>query len=62
MILKDLKGDSLDLLFSSVFLSILQMFIPEVTLIRDQIWINIDAYDCMTLRVAADTAYFLLKT
>jgi len=54
MILKDLKGDSLDLLFSSVFLFILQMFSSEVTLICDQIWINIGAYDCMTLRVAAD--------
>jgi len=46
MILKDLKGDllfSLDLFFSSVFLSILQMFSPEVALIRNQIWINIGA-------------------
>jgi len=27
-----------DLIFSSVFLTILQIFSPEVTLIRDQVW------------------------
>jgi len=30
----------MDLLFSSVFLTILQIFSPKVTLIRDQVWIN----------------------
>jgi len=37
--------NSLDLLFSSVFLTILQIFCSEVTLIRDQVWINVGAYD-----------------
>jgi len=34
-----------DLFFSSVFLIILQIFSPEVTLIRDQVLINVDACD-----------------
>jgi len=32
-----------DLLFSTVFLTILQIFSTEVTLIRDQGWITVDA-------------------
>jgi len=32
------------LFFSSVFLTILQIFSVEVTLIRDQGWINVGAY------------------
>jgi len=39
--------NEIDLLFSSVFLTILQIFCPEVTLIRDQLLINVDAYDPM---------------
>jgi len=42
MFLKELKWDRL--LFSSVFLTILQVFRPEVTLIRDQVLINVGAY------------------
>jgi len=34
-----------DLLFSSIFLTILQIFCPKVTLIRDQVLINVGAYD-----------------
>jgi len=34
----------IDQLFSSVFLTILQKFSLEVTLIRDQGWINVGAY------------------
>jgi len=33
--------------FSSIFLTILQIFSLEVTLIRDQGWINVGAYDAM---------------
>jgi len=33
------------LLFSSVFFIILQIFSPEVTLIHDQVLINVGAYD-----------------
>jgi len=33
------------LLFSSVFLTILQIFSPEVTLISDQVLINVGAYN-----------------
>jgi len=31
------------MLFNSVFLNILQIFSPEVTLIRDQDWTNVGA-------------------
>jgi len=31
--------------FSSVFITVLQIFSPEVTLIHDQVWINVGAYD-----------------
>jgi len=37
--------NEIHLLFSSVFLAILQIFSPEVTLIRDQGCINVSAYD-----------------
>jgi len=40
------------ILFRSVFLSILQTFSPEVTLIRDQILINVGAYDPNSLKMA----------
>jgi len=43
MILKELK--EIDVLFTSVFLTILQIFSLEGTLIRDQGWINVGAYD-----------------
>jgi len=36
---------SWNLLLGSVFLTILQIFNPEVTLIRDQVWINVGAYE-----------------
>jgi len=42
MILKEIQR--LYLLFSSIFLTILQIFSTEVTLICDQILINISAY------------------
>jgi len=35
--------------FSSVFLTILQIFSLEVTLIHDQGWINVGAYGPLTL-------------
>jgi len=42
MILKELKGDRSRII--SVFLTILQIFNPEVTMIRDEVLINVDAY------------------
>jgi len=36
--------NEINLLFSSVFLTILQIFSLEVTLIRDQVLINVGAY------------------
>jgi len=30
----------------------LQIFSPEVTLIRDQVWINVDAYDHILIMLA----------
>jgi len=47
MIIKELNYDrsmdfyAIDLLFSSIFVTILQIFSSKVTLIRDQVWINI---------------------
>jgi len=48
MILKELKLDRST--YSSVFLNILQIFIPEVTVIRDQVLINFVAYDPTSLK------------
>jgi len=31
--------------FSSVFFSVLQIFSPEISLICDQVWTNVGAYD-----------------
>jgi len=45
MILKELNQT--DILFSSVFFSILQIFSLEVKLICDQGWINVGAYNPM---------------
>jgi len=45
MILMEIKLNKIDVLFSSVFLTILQIFVLEFTLIRDQGWINVGAYD-----------------
>jgi len=42
MILKEQKRDKFP--FCSVYLTILQIFSPEVTQIRDQVWINVDLY------------------
>jgi len=35
----------MDILFSSVFHTILLIISPEVTLIRDQVWINVGAFN-----------------
>jgi len=42
MILKE--QNEIDILFSLVFLTILLIFSPEVTLIRDQVLINVNVY------------------
>jgi len=49
MILKKLEWEN-DVLFSSVFLTILQIFSLEFTLIRDQGWINVSTYGPMCSR------------
>jgi len=36
-----------ELLFSSVFLTFFKIFNPEVTLIHDQVLINVGAYDLL---------------
>jgi len=36
-----------------VFLAILQIFSPEISLIRDQVWINVDAYGPRVLFLTA---------
>jgi len=46
MILKAKNG--IDLLFSLFFLTILQIFGPEVTVIQDQVLINVGAYEPKT--------------
>jgi len=43
VIMKELN--EIDLRFSSVFLTIFQIFSPEVTLICDQVLINVGTYD-----------------
>jgi len=43
VILKEIKWDGC--IFSLVFLTILQIFSLEVTLIRDQGWISVGVYD-----------------
>jgi len=40
-----------DVLFSSVFLTILQIFSLEATLISDQGWINVGAYDPKAVKI-----------
>jgi len=43
--------NEIDLLYSSVFLTILKIFSPEVMLIRDWILINVGAYDPSYMKV-----------
>jgi len=40
----DMMLKEIDLLFSSIFLTILQMLSPEITLICDQVLINVGTY------------------
>jgi len=39
-----LEKNEIDLLFSSVFFTILQVFIPEIAVIQDQVLINVGEY------------------
>jgi len=55
MILKELN--KIDLLFSSVYFTILQIFIPEVSLIRDQVLITVGAYDIYRVLLCNVGAY-----
>jgi len=41
----DIEEAKMRLIFNSVFLTILQIFSPEVMLIRDQVLINVGACD-----------------
>jgi len=49
----------MNLLFKSVFLTILQIFNPEVTLISDQVLINVGAYNPYKISLLITT--FLVK-
>jgi len=44
----------INLLFNSVLLTILQIFSPEVTLIHDQVLINVGTYDPKSFKILSE--------